>query len=582
VTLAREVNSKNASRLKGTRLGGGTALCVLTPTMLQEVVDALQVIVDAGGVVIPQGANTGLTGGSVPRADTTDSRPVVVMSMAKLDTIFPIDHGERTVCLAGAGIASLSQNLGKWFPSRESHSVLGSFFLNPTAAAGVALGSGGTQLRKGPAYTDRALYLKVLPENKWGERHVQIVNTLGIDGISTTDPSLAVEQLDTYQHDVKNGYIRAMAKSDDTAQRVHASDVTYKERICKLDSNVSRCNADTRGADCNRSEGKVLILATVHDTFAKPLKTRTFWVSFSTLQQALDFRSQVCLNNPTDVPMSVEYMDRDAFDVIDRSGRALANLILLVGMESPIIKTLWNVKVYIETSLNMPLFCDTMLHMVSPWMPVILPTPMQNVGGQMDHHVSVTVGEYVDPKTNEGGTLDRFLGRMETFAKSQQDGQVVIHECKSSREAARLTAFRFVAAPAFKTWCVGENLQGTSVDYALPKNGGAAPIIPKDNTPAQAQPVKRMRYSHFGCNVVHEDLAYDLNVNVHDAKLAFKKIVEHQSGGKLPAEHGHGTEYHAPPETQKRWKRMDPLNIMNPGVGGLSTHYKYQDENDKP
>ena len=26
-------------------------------------------------------------------------------------------------------------------------------------------------------------------------------------------------------------------------------------------------------------------------------------------------------------------------------------------------------------------------------------------------------------------------------------------------------------------------------------------------------------------------------------------------GGKLPAEHGHGTEYHAPMETQQRWMK---------------------------
>ena len=43
----------------------------------------------------------------------------------------------------------------------ESHSVLGSIFLNPTTAAGVAFGSGGTQLRKGPVYTERLLYARV-------------------------------------------------------------------------------------------------------------------------------------------------------------------------------------------------------------------------------------------------------------------------------------------------------------------------------------------------------------------------------------------------------------------------------------
>lgn len=33
-------------------------------------------------------------------------------------------------------------------------------------------------------------------------------------------------------------------------------------------------------------------------------------------------------------------------------------------------------------------------------------------------------------------------------------------------------------------------------------------------------------------------------------------------GGKLPAEHGHGTEYAAPRETRERWMKADPSNTM--------------------
>ena len=115
-------------------------------------------------------------------------------------------------------------------------------------------------------------------------------------------------------------------------------------------------------------------------------------------------------------------------------------------------------------------------------------------------------------------------------------------------------------------------MQGFSVDYALPKNGGEAPPLP------DYKPVKRMRYSHFLCNVVHEDLAFAPDVNAMQAKLELKHTVEHDCHGKLPAEHGHGTEYVAPPETQERWKQMDPLNVMNPGIGGLSNKPCYKEE----
>lgn len=60
--------------------------------------------------------------------------------------------------------------------------------------------------------------------------------------------------------------------------------------------------------------------------------------------------------------------------------------------------------------------------------------------------------------------------------------------------------------------CVGNNVQGFSVDYAMPKNNGQAPQLVGDD---QVTPLKRMRYSHFGCNVVHEDSAYALGVDIH-------------------------------------------------------------------
>eukprot|EP00951_Prasinocladus_malaysianus_P041451 scaffold489214_cov53-Prasinocladus_malaysianus.AAC.1 len=78
----------------------------------------------------------------------------------------------------------------------------------------------------------------------------------------------------------------------------------------------------------------------------------------------------------------------------------------------------------------------------------------------------------------------------------------------------------------------------------------------------------------MGCNVIHEDLVYPRGVDVHEEKYKIKHMLE-DLGGKLPAEHGHGTEYKAPADTQERWKKMDPTNTLNPGVGGLSYKQNY-------
>eukprot|EP00239_Pterosperma_sp_CCMP1384_P008633 CAMPEP_0197858714 /NCGR_PEP_ID=MMETSP1438-20131217/32718_1 /TAXON_ID=1461541 /ORGANISM="Pterosperma sp., Strain CCMP1384" /LENGTH=121 /DNA_ID=CAMNT_0043474961 /DNA_START=73 /DNA_END=438 /DNA_ORIENTATION=- len=113
-------------------------------------------------------------------------------------------------------------------------------------------------------------------------------------------------------------------------------------------------------------------------------------------------------------------------------------------------------------------------------------------------------------------------------------------------------------------------MQGLSLDYALPKNEKESPEMPPG-----VEPMARLRYSHFGCNVIHEDLCFAEGVDVHKAKMAIKKVVENTHHGKLPAEHGHGTEYNGPPSTQKRWMSMDPTNVLNPGIGGLSYYKNY-------
>jgi D-lactate dehydrogenase len=245
-----------------------------------------------------------------------------------------------------------------------------------------------------------------------------------------------------------------------------------------------------------------------------------------------------------------------------------------LGPSSPLVRQLWNAKLAVEA---LPFagadgVVDRFMYFVNPVVPSVVPRAVRDsVERGLGHHVALKVGDFGD------GEMDRVLGRLEAFAAQRGSDRVQVHDC--SDQDAALTAFRFVAAPAFRTWCVGKNVQGISVDYALPLNGGQEPDLSGGDARGEgavAAPLKRMRYSHFGCNVVHEDLAYAPGVDVHKAKHDLKAIVESRCRGRLPAEHGHGTEYVAPKETQERWKKMDPLNVLNPGIGGMSPKYKYQ------
>jgi len=569
----REENTETAGYLKGARLGRGTALAIVRPQKLKQIQEIVEETVNAGCAVLVQGSNTGLTGGSVPRHQT-DGRPTVIISMKHFDTVFPIDDGEKVVCLAGVGLASLKHFVNENFPERESHSILGSTFLNPTTAAGVAFGSGGTQIRKGPACTERALYLKVVPD-KYGKHIVKVVNTLGIEDLDSEEGEFiahkgldgVIPKLDSYIHVVQNEQDNTMKNSNDTYGKHQSHDHKYKESLCTLDNSVSRFNADTKGIDCNRSEGKVLILATVHDTFKAPPRAKSYWLSFEDLETTTKFKTEVCLDNPADLPMSIEYMDRDSFDVIDQAGRFAGHFIKFFGSASPIVSAGWDIKLKVEALdiRGAATFPDAFQYYFNDFLPAVLPKKIMYMGRTRDHHIATTVGDY-------NGSLDRFEKRFAKFCK-EHEGKIDVHECTTDSEKDGVTAFRFIAATAFRTYCVGTGLQGFSVDYALPKNHTSSPQLPGSN-----QPVKRMRYSHFGCNVVHEDLAYVQGVDTHAAMMELKHVVDSVCKGRLPAEHGHGTEYHAPADTQKRWMKMDPFNVMNPGVGGLSTKYRYEKE----
>lgn len=542
--LGKIVGSKNVSSnvtMKGSRMGKGTAMVVVKPGSIAEAIEVLKACAVAGVAVLPQGANTSLTGGSVPRDDQSD-RPNVVINMRRLNRILPVGpDGNKVLCFAGAGIFDLQEKLKNEF-SRDSHSVLGSIFLNPSVAAGISYGSGGTQIRKGPAYTDRALFLKV---DKNGE--VELVDTLGLKAKGSD----AVKFLESAE--------KLEASDLDPSCKAAASWPEYNKVVTNLDAQVSRYNADTTGLDCNRSEGKLMILATLHDTFPMPKKSRLAWVSCKDLATAHALKREVALSSPDCMAKTCEYMNRDTVDAVDKAGRILVKMIELVGMKN--LEPLWNLKLMVE-SVPLPftgIICDKFLWWFNNILPASLPKPLQQMCLDFDHHLLMELAEYSD------GELQVLEHKLEQFCAKQPSGSLKVHFCDSAFDRTRATLFRFSVAPAFRTYCIGVGQQGLSIDYALPKNFVEYPALPEKEYPIG----KRLVYSHFGCNVYHEDFVFGPEVDVEKAKKAYKKAVE-GTGGKLPAEHGHGTEYPAPPDKQKQWMDIDPTNTMNPGVGGTS------------
>jgi FAD/FMN-containing dehydrogenase len=95
--LLTDADMRASYEVDWTRRFGGAALAVVRPASTAEVAAVLRACADAGAAVVPQGGNTGLVGGGVPRGGE------VLMSLRRLTEVGPVDEaaGEVTV---GAGL----------------------------------------------------------------------------------------------------------------------------------------------------------------------------------------------------------------------------------------------------------------------------------------------------------------------------------------------------------------------------------------------------------------------------------------------------------------------------------------------
>ncbi len=102
--LLTDPDLKAAYETDWTRRFSGSALAVVRPGSTDEVVEVLRACSELGASVVPQGGNTGLVGGSVPRGGE------VVLSTLRLRSWEPVDvDGGSLIAGAGVTLASAQQ-----------------------------------------------------------------------------------------------------------------------------------------------------------------------------------------------------------------------------------------------------------------------------------------------------------------------------------------------------------------------------------------------------------------------------------------------------------------------------------------
>ena len=538
-TITANWNKQQYSR--GWRYGKGEALAVAKPGDLIEFWKILQVCVKSDVIIIMQAANTGLTGGSTPYGDDYD-RPVIIINTMRINDIHVINEGKQIIGLAGSTLYGLEKKLEPF--QREPHSVIGSTSIGASIVGGVCNNSGGSLVKRGPAYTELALYAKV---NKNGK--LELVNELGINLGSNEEEILNNLQNKNYDH------------SDIIHNEKLASDNKYSEIVKQIDSKTpSRYNADSRllyGA--SGSAGKIAVFGVRLDTYPIPKNNQVFYVGSNNPDVFWEIRRDI-LSKFKSLPTSGDYLHRECYDAAKKYSKDTFVVIEKLGTD--FLPTLFELKRNVDLLSKKIKFLpnklsDKLMQLLSKFWPNHLPKRMDEFRDKYEHH-------WVIEMSDEG--IEEAREYFNKFFENKEGG---FFEC-TEKEAEKSILHRYVAASAIGRYqALNENKVGgmLSMDIAFPRNE-------KDwfeKLPPEIDDLLDMKlyYGHLFCHVLHLNYIVKKGVDPLELKKKLLKTYD-KRGAEYPSEHNVGHEYFAKPTLTNFYKKLDPTNTFNPGIGQTS------------
>ena len=526
---------------KGWRYGEGETLAIVKPGTLLEIWKVLQKCVEHNVIVIMQAANTGLTGGSTPFGKDYD-RSIVVINTLRINSIQIIENGKQIIALPGSTLYDLENKLKPL--GKEPHSVIGSTSIGASIVGGVCNNSGGSLVHRGPAYTEFALYAKV---NKDGK--LELVNELDINlGSNPEEILLNLEN---------NNY----TSSDILKSKKLGSDDKYSEIVRGIDENTAaRFNADNRLLySASGSAGKIAVFALRLDTYKAPKKSKVFYIGSNNQDDFWKIRREI-LSNFKELPRLGDYMHRDCYDAAKKYSKD--TFIVIEKLGTNFLPSLFELKrivdIIAEKVKFLPeKFSDKLMQFLSNFWPNHLPKKMEAFREQFEHHWII---EMTDEGINEAEIY------FKDFFKNKKGDFFICN----SHEGKKAMLHRYVSASAIGRYqALNKNNIGEmmSLDIAFPRNEkNWLEILPQDiNDKLEL----KFYYGHLFCHVFHHN--YILKKGV-DAKKLKKELLEiyDKRGAEYPAEHNVGHEYKAMPVLTEFYKKLDPTNFFNPGIGQTS------------
>ena len=534
--------SQSEAYRSGYRFGNGNALAVVRPGNLTEFWAILKASVAANVIVIAQAANTGLTGGSTPDGNDYD-RDIVIVNAMRISGIQLINDAQQVVCLPGSTLNELEIALKPH--GREPHSVIGSSCIGASVIGGICNNSGGALVQRGPAYTEMALYAQLTEQGE-----LQLVNHLGIDLGDTPEEILANLENQRYQ------------RKDIQLDCGKGHDHAYCNHVRQVDEDSpARFNADpARHYEASGCAGKLAIFAVRLDTFVAEKNTAVFYIGTNQTETLNDLRRHM-LANFKQLPISGEYIHRDAFDVAAKYGKDTFWVIKKFGTHwLPKLFALkakvdrWAKKIdFLPNHLS-----DKMMQAISTVLPEHLPKKLWQYRDQYEHHLIVKMG---------GDGVQEARDYLTSYFKEGSKG--AFFECDAvETQAAMLHRFA-VASAAIRYRAIHEKEVEdiVALDIALRRNDREwFETLP----PEIGQKIShKLYYGHFMCHVFHQDYIVKKGYDCMELEHQMLELLD-KRGAQYPAEHNVGHLYEAKPELRKFYKSLDPTNSFNPGLGHTS------------
>lgn len=531
--------AKNEAFRSGYRFGSGNAIAVVRPATLLEFWNVLKACVAHDVIVINQAANTGLTGGSTPDGNDYD-RDIVLINTMRMKEIQLINDAQQVVCFPGSTLNEL-ENLLKPH-EREPHSVIGSSCIGASVIGGICNNSGGALVQRGPAYTEMALFAQL---NEKGE--LELKNHLGIDLGDTPEEILTNLQGHHYQ------------RKDIHLDCGRGHDHSYCNHVRQVDEDTpARFNADpSRHYESSGSAGKLAIFAVRLDTFPLEKNTAVFYIGTNQIQTLNDIRRHM-LANFEQLPISGEYIHRDAFDIAARYGKDTFWVIKKFGTHW--LPKLFALKANADRIAKKFSFLphhlsDKFMQFLSKGMPEHLPKSLWQYRDKYEHHLIVKMG---------GKGVQEARDYLKSYFSDSSKGGYF--ECNAEETQAAMLHRFAVASAAIRYRAIHEQEveEIVALDVALRRNDSEwFEVLP----PEIDQKIShKLYYGHFMCHVFHQDYIVKKGYDCEELEHEMLKLLD-KRGAQYPAEHNVGHLYEAKPALRKFYKALDPTNSFNPGIG---------------